>query len=198
VIAFIAPGAPTHYRCPRLFVHDQKIKCSRAVLGGGAGVPTGSFEPGVPEKFGNDDQVGPPTHEGCCKRVPTEAQEEPGAAEAPAAEEFGTEAEPGEEPAEVPAAEELKATAGAAELGVRQLAETATIVITLPQVGSVRVQWDFRAENSSTVAQTAATPKEAAAPKKNAEPKGKAKGKGKEAKGKGKGKERTSEMGFPG
>jgi hypothetical protein len=113
----------------------------------------------------------------------TEAQEEPGEpAEAPAAEEPGTEPQPGEvtgeEPAEAPAAEEPEAPAGAAESGVRQLAEsvTATIAIALPQVGSVRLQWDFRAENSEVNARMPtkmATREEAAAPQKIAAPKGK-------------------------
>jgi septal ring factor EnvC (AmiA/AmiB activator) len=66
----------------------------------------------------------------------------------PEAEEPGIEAEgePGEVTTEIPAAQEVEAPARAAELGVRQLAEavTATIAITLPPVGSVRVQWDFQ------------------------------------------------------
>jgi hypothetical protein len=74
------------------------------------------------------------------------AGEEP--AEAKAAEEPGIEAEgePGEVTTEIPAAQEPEAPARAAELGVRLLAEsvTAPIAITLPPVGSVRVQWDFQ------------------------------------------------------
>ncbi len=107
--------------------------------------------------------------EGPAEAPAAEQPEEEPAEEA--AEEPGTEAEgePGEEPVEEP-----EALAGEAELGVRQLAEsvTATISITLPQVGSVRVQWDFRSvEEKENPMPKKATPKEA--PKKNAAPKGK-------------------------
>src|SRR5713226_4182043 len=105
--------------------------------------------------------------EGPAEAPAAEQPEEEPAEEA--AEEPGTEAEgePGEERVEEP-----EALAGEAELGVRQLAEsvTATISITLPQVGSVRVQWDFRSVEENPMPKKA-TPKEA--PKKNAAPKGK-------------------------
>jgi SAM-dependent methyltransferase len=101
---------------------------------------------------------------------------------APAAEEPGTEAEgevTGEEPAEAPAAEEPEVPAaevdqaepagepsGEAEISVGRLSEsvTATITISLPPAGSVRVQWDF-AQNSRGERRRPRPAEEPAAPK---------------------------------
>ncbi len=76
-------------------------------------------------------------------KVLGEEPEEPKAAEEPGIE---AEGEPGEVTTEIAAAGEPEGPARAAELAVRQ-SGTATVAITLPPVGSVRVQWDFRAEN---------------------------------------------------
>jgi hypothetical protein len=101
------------------------------------------------------------------------AEGEPG--EAPAAEEpevpaAEVEAESGDEP-EAPAAEVDEAEAagepsGEAEISVGRLSEslTATITISLPPAGSVRVQWDF-AQNSRGERRRPRPAEEPAAPK---------------------------------
>jgi len=51
-------------------VDEEQAEGSGAVLGAGAGVAPGRLEAGVAEGLGDDDEVGPATHEGGGKGLP--------------------------------------------------------------------------------------------------------------------------------
>src|SRR5712692_5442203 len=70
MIASSPAAGRAHSGCPSLFVDEEQIKCSHAVLDGRAGVSPGGLEAGVPEKLGDDDEVGAAAHEGRCEGVP--------------------------------------------------------------------------------------------------------------------------------